>query len=563
MQSLVELVFSNPIVAFIFLVGIVVFVHELGHYVVGRAMGIEVLEFSLGFGPRAFGFKRGNTDYRVSWLPLGGYVRFYGSDLGEEIPPEKKEKSIVSAKLYKRVLTSFAGPFSNFLLSIFIMTVLHNVGIPQAAPIITVTPDSVAESAGMKTGDKILSINDKKIESWRDLNKNIAPFAGKELRIEMERDGQPVNATVIPQTADTESPYGESVKTGRIGVTQFMQTPTVIVQSGSVAENLGFKTGDTIESINDKKVRYFHQLTYELEHPGDLQIKVKRKPVSSVNDLKKNEGQEMTLLVPANRKEFVVWSTDQTVGQFEVLNRGDARSKALDAWRQCGLSPGDTIVRLDKTPVSHVIQVFTWLEKVQKSLKPQGALIVNVGVVSLDGTSKSLSCHIPARETRDPLNRPIVIADVPIRFVTSGVPVEQILKKSDNIVQSFSDGFNSSWEQVEGISLGIKKLFTGSIPLASLGGPIAIARVAGDAAEGGLIVFFLTVSLMSINIGLFNLLPLPALDGGTLLLQGVEAAYGKPLPQKVQENVQRVGVLIIITLIVLVFYNDILRLFHS
>ena len=136
-----------------------------------------------------------------------------------------------------------------------------------------------------------------------------------------------------------------------------------------------------------------------------------------------------------------------------------------------------------------------------------------------------------------------------------------MIVKSEGLLDAFVDGAKATGEQVGTIFTALKKLFSGSLPMSNLGGPIAIARVAGDAASGGLLVFLLTISWMSINIGLFNLLPLPALDGGALLMHGVEAAYGRPLPVKVQANVQKLGFIIILSLIVLVFYNDILRLF--
>jgi regulator of sigma E protease len=138
-----------------------------------------------------------------------------------------------------------------------------------------------------------------------------------------------------------------------------------------------------------------------------------------------------------------------------------------------------------------------------------------------------------------------------------------VIVQSETLLQSFEDGFAATWKQTTTIFTALKKLVSGSVPLSNLGGPIAIARVAGDAAEGGFLIFILTISWMSVNIGLFNLLPLPALDGGHLLLQGVEAAYGKPLPESVQLAVQRVGVAILLGLIVVVFFNDILRLFRS
>jgi regulator of sigma E protease len=181
-------------------------------------------------------------------------------------------------------------------------------------------------------------------------------------------------------------------------------------------------------------------------------------------------------------------------------------------------------------------------------------------IVQANGALQTVSCDVPIRLRRDQLNRERAEVVFPVRFASSGMPLEQIVVRSSSWWGAPIDAVEAVGEQASTIFVGLKKLVSGSIPLANLGGPIQIARVAGSAAEGGLLIFFLTVSWMSINIGMFNLLPLPALDGGALLMQGVEGAYGRPLPPSVQHLVQRIGVMLILGLIILVFYNDILRL---
>jgi regulator of sigma E protease len=185
-------------------------------------------------------------------------------------------------------------------------------------------------------------------------------------------------------------------------------------------------------------------------------------------------------------------------------------------------------------------------------------------VVNLsDNQMRSLDCNIPRRLVLDSLGRNQWTVELPVTFVSRGVGVDPVIIRSESLLDALKDGAQATWQQATTLLTGLKKLFSGDVPLSNLGGPIAIARVAGDAAEGGLLLFVLTISWMSLNIGLFNLLPLPALDGGHLILQAVEAAYGKPLPLGVQLAVQRLGVALILGLIVLVFFNDILRLFRS
>ena len=149
--------------------------------------------------------------------------------------------------------------------------------------------------------------------------------------------------------------------------------------------------------------------------------------------------------------------------------------------------------------------------------------------------------------------------DFPVTFMSSDLPISSEIVKNISFTSSLKSGFKMLLNQMSMIYTGIKKLISGSLPLSSLGGPIAIANVAGDAAKAGCMVFFLTMSLISVNIGMLNLLPIPSLDGGTLLLLTIDAIYGKELPKSLQSAIQKVGIVFLLILIVLVFYNDILR----
>ncbi len=613
---MLETIFANPIVAFMILVGAVVLFHELGHYLAGRALGVEVEEFSIGFGPRAFGFKRGNTDYRISWLPLGGYVRFYGAEIGQEIPLEKREKSILTAKLYKRAIISAAGPGANFILSLIIMIVLAFVGMPQAPSLIAVMPGSVAEMAGLETGDKILRINEKEVRTWEDLNKYIATAGGQKLSIQVEREGAGVvQVDVTPAVNETENAMGEKVKVGRIGVTAAMLSPRIMVSENSLLSAMGVQSGDVVTKINDRDIRYFHEISKELSkavasaneadlkkqfrdaaNPQDFSRKITlvlKRPEQPFADNKNLNAVEKTLNISLDSTQewFLKWvaqaesasaddsqikgfeknyaSTDLSFFALEELKRGDKRLPARAGWEACGLVRGDSFWALSGFGrLQSPVQLGMWLEKWQnanagRALKAGDTEKMRITVLNPQGRLEEKACEIPLRDGRDSLNRQQAFLDFPLTFVTQGVPIKQVTVKSESIAAAFEDGTRAAWGQVNAIFAGLKKLVTGSVPLSNLGGPIAIARVAGSAAEGGVLIFLLTMSWMSINIGMFNLLPLPALDGGTLLLHGVEAAYGKYLPPKLQENVQRLGIAIMLLLIVLVFYNDILRLFHS
>lgn len=575
MADILSWFFTNPFVAFIALVGVVVFVHELGHYLAGVWMNIAIEEFSLGFGPTAWSFKKGRTEYKICWLPLGGYVRFFGQEAGEALPPELEGRALNTAPVYKRSIISAAGPFANFVLSLVVMVILSKVGLPKPAPVVSVMPDGVARKAGLLTGDRILSIAGEPVQSWADINRLVSSRPEKNTEFEIERGSSRLKIEMTPARDMSESLFGEPIPVGRIGVSQFFESPRVVLApQDSTLRRAGLISGDKIIEINGKKMSALHDVEQALaigpaslvvermEKPDELLFRAsgKEKLIVPVQTLTLKTSSAMT----AEEWAQTVRSTDMTIKSFEALNKGDRKIPALDAWKSCGLKPGDTIFAWNGYPkLQGPVDVsFNF----QKLVRPEnsGAVPVQWQVVNLsDNQMRSLDCNIPRRLVLDSLGRNQWTVELPVTFVSRGVGVDPVIIRSESLLDALKDGAQATWQQATTLLTGLKKLFSGDVPLSNLGGPIAIARVAGDAAEGGLLLFVLTISWMSLNIGLFNLLPLPALDGGHLILQAVEAAYGKPLPLGVQLAVQRLGVALILGLIVLVFFNDILRLFRS
>ncbi|NBO38253.1 RIP metalloprotease RseP [bacterium] len=577
MSAILSWVLTNPFVAFIILVGIVVFVHELGHYLAGLWMKIAIEEFSLGFGPTAWSFKRGRTEYKICWLPLGGYVRFYGMEHGETVPPELEGRALNTAPVYKRAIISAAGPFANFILSLIVMIILSNAGLPQPAPVVSVLPDGVARKSGLLTGDTIHKIADEKVRSWADINRLVSSRPELPTRFDIERGGKPLSIEMTPAREMSESLFGEPQPVGRIGVSQFFQTPQIVLAPvENVLSRAGLKTGDKIIEVNGHKVRALHEVEQALLN-GPANLTVERSDIVSIENLSAHAAAarkkspvfqtvkvETQAALTALEWSKTVRSTDMTVKSYEQLNKGDRKIPVREAWQSCGLREGDTLFDWPGAPsVEGPVELSFALQKLIRA-DDAGPVNLQWKVVNIqEAQVRTLNCQIPRRAALDALSRNQWVVDLPVSFVSRGVSVEPVILRSESFAASLEDGFNATWQQASTILTALKKLFSGAVPLSNLGGPIAIARVAGDAAEGGILVFILTISWMSLNIGLFNLLPLPALDGGHLFLQGVEAAYGKPLPNRVQVAVQRLGVALLLCLIVLVFFNDLLRLFRS
>jgi regulator of sigma E protease len=607
-MEILHALFSNTLVAFILLIGVVVFVHELGHFLAGKAFGIQVEEFSIGFGPKAFSFQKGTTEYRINWLPLGGYVRFFGAEIQktENLSLELQEKSILHAKVYKRAVVSLAGPLANFILSFFIIFGISLYGFPLQKPVVSVLPDSVAAKAGLSTGDHVLSINGDKVKDWEFFQNRVSKSPGKKLDLVVERQQVPVKLEVTPLQETVQTPLGNTISVGRIGVTPFFSSNAIVVFPQSLFQVFGFQTGDEILSLNENKIQYLFEISAQLQKimknassNFDLASKItdqqlqknsldffvkRRKPNSqetqsfhlilSFDDPKAKQWARLILQNQKLKQEEVqppwqLLSSDQTVLDYENLVRGDKLLPAQEAWKKCGLQARETLLFVESLgPVLSFVQFQMWLNGVSQTQSQSflssgrnslGTFPVKMKVLSAAGEFKNLDCQIPLRLGYNHLNEPQVFLDFPMTFLSSSRLFSPEIFKAKSFFEAFEKALESLVNQIQLLLKALKMLVTGSIPLSNLGGPIAIAGVAGDAAKGGWITFLMVTAFISTNIGLMNLLPFPALDGGALLLQAVEAAYGKPLPLAVQSVVQRVGIVFLFVLFVLVFYNDILR----
>jgi regulator of sigma E protease len=598
MEILIK-IFQNPMVAFVLLIGVVVLVHEAGHYLVGKALGIDAEEFSIGFGPKAFGFVWQGTEFKVCWLPLGGYVRFFGSEIGGEVAPERAHRALLLSPVYKRALISVAGPAANLILSFVVMAGLSRSGIPQPAPVVGVLSGSIAAEAGLRDGDRIVSISEQPIQTWKELSAAISSKPGMELVLAIERDGAVQNVRVTPRVDSSADLFGDKKTVGRIGVTPSLSSPRIVVKGEGDLGALGVRSGDVLSSLQGNKILHagavdgragevqlersavdgFDALVNLLSQKPDSKKESKKDSKennSSENESSENKStqsaggvQKVSVQWPGLKFGTDYWTTDLTLAKFDAPPKGDSRQAALDAWMACGLLPGDTFLSLQENgsarPLRNGSELFQIFQKrVEVPPMPElGAKEIFEWEVLGWGASASrmVRCEIPRRLTKDHLGKDFWTLDTPFQFLTAGISGGTTLVKSANVWEALQDGAKATGEQIATITTGLKKLVSGSLPLSNLGGPIAIARVAGDAATGGLLVFLMTISWLSINIGLLNMLPLPALDGGALLMQGVEAAYGRPLSVKVQSYVQRAGILFFLFLIVVVFYNDIVRLF--
>ncbi len=240
------------VIGFIILLGILIFVHELGHFLVAKAVGVKVLKFSLGFPPAMIKRKWGETEYQLSWIPLGGFVKMFGEnpESDEEIPPEEQHRAFTSKPLWARVAVVAAGPLSNYLLAVILLCGAYVAGWPMlpSTELGEIMKDTPAMQAGLREGDKVVAIDGTKIEKWDDMRRIIEAHPGKEVRLSVMRDGKELNVPIVPEAGTTDV-LGNPV--GRIGVKssgKMVELPT----DRAVVEGLRFSvelTGLVLEAL--------------------------------------------------------------------------------------------------------------------------------------------------------------------------------------------------------------------------------------------------------------------------------------------------------------------------
>lgn len=544
------------LVSFILLLGPLVFVHEFGHYLFAKLFNVRVDIFSMGFGPKIFKKKWGETEYCVSAIPLGGYVKLFGQDPTEVIDSKNKHRSLNAQEAWKRFLIFIGGPLFNFLFAIFVFSVLLVVGEPHVAAVVDrVVPSSYAEKAGFRSGDVVTAIDKKVVTKFEEVNQIILDAPGKELVFRVKRGADVKELKATPKAEPGFSIYGEAVDVGEIeGLTPFGRHPVLGVSSpNSDVAKAGIKTSDEIVTLNGKPVKNFESFEKEIaqinSNPTIKQFTLgimphafdywepENKPLPS-----KSASKEITL---KNRplKELGVFSSELFV--YSVI-AGSPAEKA-------GLKAGDRLISVD----GDVLHSFSQLRGfVQRAGEQRGKM-----ELVLERAGKKISFEVipNSNEVTGPSGQPakqFVIGVYPL-FVQSEPTMffERIFNPFTLTVESWSRALDLSAKTL----VSIKKLVTRQVSMGTLGGPILIGKLAGDSMQRGVSSFLKVMALISISLAIFNILPVPILDGGHIFLLLVEVIRGKPITLRQSEVVQQIGLTFIVFLLVVVLLNDFSR----
>lgn len=551
---MVEL-FSQPLFAIIFFIGILIFIHELGHFLVGKFFGIGVEIFSIGFGPTIFGFNHRHTQYQISLLPLGGYVKFAGTLQTEDVPEHFQGREFYRASSFAQACTIFAGPFSNLLLAVLVYMVLGAKGLEHPAPIIgQIRAHSVAEAAGLQVGDKITSVNGSKIVSWQDLQEQISNSPEKKIDFEILRDDKLLHIEVTPQSLLLDDLAGRKRKQGRIGVGYGFLPPYVSVVSGeSAAKKAGLHSGFEIKQVKIGEME-FPVLRWD-DFLKALELAHRERATSIILEyLDKNEKYEKAIL------NTLIWSKKQNLQRREdlALSLGIVDTQttidSIEEPANLSLKVGDRIISVEG---QEVIDVYSLSEFLQKNQKESIYMKVQREEVVLD-----LLVKLKPLEVQKPEGK-VTMYMLPVTFLGNLVAPPPVLEKYTNLFENLYFAVRTTFDQCIQLLSVLGGLFVGEVPLKVLGGPIFIAKIAGDSAKLGLQAFLTTLSLLSINLGILNFLPIPALDGGKLFIVFFEMISRRRVSITFIENFQKIGFVMLLSLMVLATYNDLSRFWTS
>ena len=423
-----------------------IFIHELGHYLAARHVGVRVEAFSIGFPPTALAKQVGETEYRISWLPLGGYVKLYGQNVTDEDPEDPANYAAKS--LFQRLYILAAGPAMNLLFALIFMPLVFWIGrdIPaylNDAPYIqNVQPESYAYQLGVRANDEIIAVNGSKVQTWEELHSALGQISSAEnLSLEIDRAG---NSMIM------EGSGIEMHRTANMGWSPLLAPIVGGFTGDSPAEKAGIQAGDKVKAINELPVQDWMEIS------------------PSVQKIMKDSS-----------------------------NTVESSTKKL-------------MVEIERNAVVQFVEVAPYLEP-----KSQRWLL--------------------------------------------GMSMQQI-SRSHAFGESVVLGSARLWFLTKATFSFLGQMFQGEGSMDDLGGPIKIGIVIGEAVRSGIADLFFLMSFISLQLGIFNLLPIPALDGGHIFMLLVEKFNKGPLSITMRERTQMIGFSVLISLMVFVTWNDLMSL---
>jgi regulator of sigma E protease len=554
---------------FLLLVGVLVLIHELGHFAAAKLLDVKVLRLSIGYGRPLVRVKAGDTEYQIAAFPLGGYVRILGIEGSADASKADAGRSFASRPLWQRLVIVFAGPAANLVLPVIIYFVFfagHTV-LP-AAVIGDVLDGSVAARAGLEPGDRVLEIDGTTVRYWEELESIVRASPGKELNLRIARYGKVFERYVTPVEETVRTRDGRSVVQGRIGVTHAPFVPLVgVIDTSSPAARACSDTNGRDDSRPWARCRGMQT--------GDLIISVNAQPVRNWSDVQRSLGKyarrtsiayfrgtevpgvpQIQLLAPRVADLVPETKIDATLKRetYTGLEHAEMFVAHVDPGSpadSAGLAVGDLIVALDDKPVTH------WLDLEQRLLADPGRTFKMTWRRDTGGKVETKTAELTQvwRKQVDDYDHTVTRLVFGARNdVDRGRGATVAIE--GRFGYALGKAFERTGETISATANGLWQIL-------ALGGPITMFRAVSVSGDQGWDSFLLMLALISVNLGLINLLPIPMLDGGHVLVFAIEAIRRRPLGARARERVQLVGLIIIGLITILALRNDVILLFFQ
>ena len=437
----------TTVLAFVFVLGVLVFVHELGHFLAAKRVGIRVLKFQLGFNPTLVSIRRGDTEYGIGALPLGGYVKMAGES-PEEVERDdrgtvvRRPDEFLSKTKWQRFQVLIMGPTMNILLAFVLTAIVLYQGAEVPAyqdqpPVVgVVMTDSPAARAGLRPGDRITSVADHRVDTWEQFLVSIGSRGNRQVPLTVVRGGREITRTVTPEVPPEQSRF----EIANIGVLPDVHPHVRSVTPGEPAEKAGLRTGDVVLAVDGEPITF----------SGQLKEAISKKPEQPIALLVLRDGQQQTV-------------------------RATPRKSGTQGW--LGIGIGDEVKSIRPGPLEALNM------SVKKNIEYSGLIFQTVwGLITRETSPKQLM------------------------------------------------------------------------------GPIAIAQLSGEAAHVNWVAVFSLMAMLSLNLGILNLFPIPVLDGGHIFIMALEGIARRDFSMRVKEKMLLAGFVVLMMLMVTVIYNDLTRI---
>jgi regulator of sigma E protease len=532
--------------ACVLLLGVLIFVHEFGHFAVARLCGVRVEVFSLGFGKKIWQRVHGDTTYCISLIPLGGYVKMYGEHTGDVVTEELKAVSFTHKSVSQRIAIVLAGPLMNLLFAFFIFVAVAAYGIDSRSPALgDITPSSAAAQLGFQSGDTVAKIDGAPIKAFDDMMDILTQKIGQSVSVEVVREtGETAQIQAPVSSKENPNPLSLDSRIGDIeGLTSLSRAPVVGVVPGSVLWNLGLRSGDTLTEINSQPVKFYRNIEKILAAASEPVSFTVERPTEAAGVEKLNITLAKKLDLNTGMLAYGLESSEFYISR--VVEKSPAQL--------AGIQVGDRLVTVNDKKITKWEDLLNEV----KSYSGQGGVAFTINRAGKNQNFKiepQMTSQMTMFGSED---KRYTIGVSP--FVEAALPA-LVTVKADNPIAALKAGAVYSWDFSVITILSFVRLFQNKISPKTVGGLLSIGQAAGETMKLGLSKFLMMMAIISINLFVLNLLPIPVLDGGHLVFYVIEAIKGSPLSIKKVEFAQQIGLVLLMGLMVFAMFNDVTRL---